>query len=132
MDRDAFLDQVLDRHLAAMDAFHSGDPGPWRELWGDTEPVTLYAPGRPPAVGREQVVTTFARAAARLSRGSDARVEVHHVEVGGDLAVLAGLEHSVFSAADGPRRPQTLRVTLVYRREDGVWRLVHRHADAVP
>jgi SnoaL-like domain len=26
--------------------------------------------------------------------------------------------------------PYTLRVTHVYRREDGEWKIVHRHADA--
>jgi hypothetical protein len=31
----------------------------------------------------------------------------------------------------GPYPPQdwSLRVTLVFRREESVWRLVHRHAD---
>jgi ketosteroid isomerase-like protein len=28
--------------------------------------------------------------------------------------------------------PYTLRVTYAYRREDGEWKIVHRHADSVP
>lgn len=129
MTDDDFLAQVLDRHLVAVKAFHHGDVGPWRELWARGEPITLYPPGRPPAIGIEQVVTTFERASARLSQGADAEFEVHHVEVGGDVGVLTGLERSAFSVEGGPVQPQTLRVTLVYRREDGVWRMVHRHAD---
>jgi hypothetical protein len=31
-----------------------------------------------------------------------------------------------------PRRPYTLRVTQVYRREDGEWKVVHRNADQIP
>jgi ketosteroid isomerase-like protein len=31
-----------------------------------------------------------------------------------------------------PVEPWTLRVTHVYRREDGEWKIVHRHADHVP
>jgi ketosteroid isomerase-like protein len=32
----------------------------------------------------------------------------------------------------GPVEPITLRVTHVYRREDGEWKIVHRHADVPP
>jgi uncharacterized protein (TIGR02246 family) len=128
-EQDDFLAEVLDRHVAAVEAFHSADTGPWHRLWSDREPVSLSPPGRPPAVGRDQVVTAFETAAARLADGRDGRFEVQHVEVSGDVAVLAGLESGVFSAGGGPVLPQTLRVTLVYRREGGTWRMVHRHAD---
>ena len=30
-----------------------------------------------------------------------------------------------------PLDPYTLRVTHVYRREDGEWKIVHRHADSI-
>jgi ketosteroid isomerase-like protein len=33
---------------------------------------------------------------------------------------------------DGEPRTYTLRATHVYRREEGRWRIVHRHADAQP
>jgi ketosteroid isomerase-like protein len=33
---------------------------------------------------------------------------------------------------DGEPRTYTLRVTHVYRRADGDWRIVHRHADVPP
>ena len=31
----------------------------------------------------------------------------------------------------GPVEPYTLRVTQVYRREDGQWKVVHRHGDQI-
>jgi ketosteroid isomerase-like protein len=34
--------------------------------------------------------------------------------------------------ADGATKPWTVRVTHVYRREDGDWRIVHRHGDLAP
>ena len=31
----------------------------------------------------------------------------------------------------GELTPVTIRVTSIFRREDGVWKLVHRHADPI-
>jgi ketosteroid isomerase-like protein len=36
-------------------------------------------------------------------------------------------------ALDGvPVDPYTLRVTQVYRRENGEWKVIHRHGDQIP
>jgi ketosteroid isomerase-like protein len=50
----------------------------------------------------------------------------------GDLAYTVGFERGEVAVDDGPARPMTIRVTHVYRRIDGKWRLVHRHADFPP
>jgi ketosteroid isomerase-like protein len=49
----------------------------------------------------------------------------------GDLAVLVGVERQHGAVAGLPDQDWPLRVTLVFRREDSDWRLVHRHADAL-
>lgn len=50
--------------------------------------------------------------------------------IGADVALVVQLERGDFQLADRtPPRRLGLRVTMVFRREDGVWRLVHRHAD---
>jgi ketosteroid isomerase-like protein len=41
------------------------------------------------------------------------------------MAYTAGLEHTTVSV-DGKPRTYRLRVTQVYRREDGAWKVVHR------
>jgi ketosteroid isomerase-like protein len=50
--------------------------------------------------------------------------------VSGELADTMGYEHTAVSWDGTPLEPYTLRVTHVCRREDGEWRIVHRHADA--
>ena len=51
--------------------------------------------------------------------------------VSGDLAYTVGYEHSLASRDGGPARPNRLRVTHVYRRENGEWKIVHRHGDGL-
>ena len=46
-----------------------------------------------------------------------------------DMAVLAVVERAHVEVGGLPAQDWALRVTLVYRRDGGEWRLVHRHAD---
>ncbi len=60
-------------------------------------------------------------------------VEVLHREASGNLAFWTGIEHARV-AFDGAETPlgMKLRVTEVFRFENGDFRLVHRHAEAQP
>jgi ketosteroid isomerase-like protein len=51
--------------------------------------------------------------------------------VSGNLAVLVGVERQRGVVGGLPDQDWSLRVTLVFRREDSEWRLAHRHADAL-
>jgi hypothetical protein len=41
------------------------------------------------------------------------------------------LEHTTASVNGAEAAPYVLRVTTIYRRENGVWKVVHRHGDAL-
>ncbi len=64
-------------------------------------------------------------------------LQERHAETGGhcrtyagtDMIVLAVIERAHVEVGGLPAQDWALRVTLVYRREDGQWRLAHRHAD---
>ena len=75
---------------------------------------------------------TFRWLASRWSDCTDQRVDIVAAGVSGDLAYTVGFEHTAVSVDGVPVEPYTLRVTHIYRREDGEWKIVHRHADAPP
>jgi ketosteroid isomerase-like protein len=77
--------------------------------------------------GRNDVVTIFQKVATRFSNCSPLSFELIAADISGDLAYTVGYEHSAVSIDGGPIVRNDLRVTHIYRREDGVWRLVHRH-----
>jgi ketosteroid isomerase-like protein len=79
----------------------------------------------------EEVSETFRWVASQFSKCESFRLEVIAAGVSGDLAYTVGYEHSMVSRGDGCVRSNRLRVTHVYRRENGEWKVVHRHGDGL-
>jgi ketosteroid isomerase-like protein len=130
-DLDDFLTATLARQLEAEQALINGDPGPRLAMWSTQEPVTVLGAMKT-VVGSEEARQAFRWLATRFSNCTDYRFELVAAGASGDLAYTVGYEHVSFSMDGGPVAPSTLRVTHVYRREDGEWKIVHRHADFPP
>jgi ketosteroid isomerase-like protein len=82
--------------------------------------------------GWEELSGIFRSIASRWSSCTDQRLDIIAAGVSGELAYTVGFEHTAVSVDGVPAQPYTLRVTQVYRREQGEWKVVHRHADQVP
>ena len=128
---DDFLAPTLARQLEAEKALCNGDPEPRLAMWSTQDPVTILGAMKD-VIGPEEARQTFHWLATRFSNLTDYRFELVAADASGDLAYTVGYEHASFSMDGGPVAPLTLRVTHVYRREDGEWKIVHRHADAPP
>ena len=63
---------------------------------------------------------------------SDYRFEVLAADLSDDMAYAIGYERFNGSIDGRPVEPVTVRSTHVYRREDGKWKIVHRHGDHPP
>ena len=130
-DVDDFVAEIHPRLVTELQALHNGDPGPRLAMWSTADPVTLFGAAMS-GQGWEQVSGIFRAIASRWSDCTDQRVELLAAGVSGDLAYTVELEHTSVSVDGVPAGPYTLRVTQVYRREDGEWKVVHRHGDQLP
>lgn len=110
-------------------AMHDGDPAPRRALWSRAEPVSVLGAWRN-ALGQQELDDLFATLGETFSDCTSYEFELQAYDVVGDMAFTAGFEHTSASVAGEPRS-YTLRATQVYRREDGEWKVAHRHADTV-
>jgi ketosteroid isomerase-like protein len=126
-DRDDFVAWTQSRLRDAETALHNGDPGPRLEIWSTREPVSVLGAWRS-AVGQEKVRELFESLAETFSDCASHIYEIVAAEVIGDMAFTAGYEQTQASINGEPRR-YVLRVTQIYRREDGEWRVAHRHGD---
>jgi len=127
------LDEVIDRYHQAMNGFATGDPGLTKSLYAHTDDVTLANPFvGPPAHGWTEVSAALDYASSNFHNGEMTRSELVQAFVGSDLATV--LEMEDWKARIGDRdevAPFRLRVTTTFRREDGTWKMVHRHADPI-
>jgi ketosteroid isomerase-like protein len=130
-DLDDFLTSTLARQLEAEQALINGDPTPRLAIWSTQEPVTVFGAEKS-VIGSEEVTQAFHWLASRFSNCTDYRFELVAAGASGDLAYTLGYERFSFSMDGGPIQPITLRVTHLYRREDGEWKIIHRHADRPP
>jgi ketosteroid isomerase-like protein len=126
-----FLDEMMPLQHAAELAIHDGDPEPRRALWSHREPVTLLGAALACVSGPGPVHEAFGQVASWFSDCTGYDIELVAAGASGDLAYTVVFEHSTCSVNGVPRRYR-LRATHVYRREDGQWRFVHRHADEPP
>jgi ketosteroid isomerase-like protein len=128
-ERLAFLESTLDGQLRAEVALHNGDVGPRRSTWSHDDPVTVFGAGVFLSRGWQEVSEVFDRVAADFVACDDYDFELVAAEAAGDLAYTVGVERYRATKADGEVVQTTLRVTHVYRREAGEWKIVHRHGD---
>jgi ketosteroid isomerase-like protein len=129
---DDFLTTTLARQIKAEEEIHNGNVEPRLEMWTTRDPVTVFGAGVPLKSGSDEVTRAFRWVASRFSNCTAYRFELIAAGVSGDLAYTVGFEHSTRSVLGGPLESATLRVTHVYRRENGEWKIVHRHADIPP
>lgn len=126
-DTEDFIEWTQTQLRTAETALHNGDPGPRLALWSENEPVSVLGAWLT-AFGQQDVRDLFKTLAATHSDCKTHVYEIEAAQVIGDLAFTAGYERTEGSINGEPRQ-YVLRVTQVYRRENGEWRVAHRHAD---
>ncbi len=118
------------RHAAeATSAYIRGDMSTYLTHIAHAEDYTLMPPtGGEPVRGFDGSDEAN-EARARMFRGGEAELEVFGKYTSGDMVVLVAIERQHGEVGDLPDQDWSLRVTLVFRRDESGWRLVHRHAD---
>ncbi len=128
----AFVDVTVPAHIHAERALHNGDLTPRLTTWSHEEPVTVFGAGVPFRSGWDDVLAVFEWLAPRFTACSEYDFELLAGGLSGDLAYTVGIERYVATTSEGATQRNELRVTHVYRREAGSWKVVHRHGDHFP
>lgn len=122
------LAELLSDTEVATTAFMRGDMARYLQLTAHASGFTLMNPfGGPPSRYEDRRESLMD--AASFFQDGEAEIEMVKVETSGDLLVLVMIERQHGRVGRLPDQRWDLRVTQVYRRAEGEWRVVHRHAD---
>jgi ketosteroid isomerase-like protein len=127
----ARLDDVIERYHRGLAAFMKGDHEPVKILFSEQDDVTLGNPFGPFARGLTDVVDTMARAAAHYRDGEAVGFDRIATYGNDELVCIVEMERLRSKVGGHDLAPLSLRVTTVFRSEEGDWKVVHRHADPI-
>jgi ketosteroid isomerase-like protein len=126
---DAEAAEFIERCHRALRQHTGGNPRPYLDLWSHADDVSLMG-----GVGGHQVginnVTELLTAAAKTLNYETWEAENLATVFDQTLGFTVELER-LTRQIDGETEEMSLRATTVYRREDGAWRVIHRHGDSL-
>jgi ketosteroid isomerase-like protein len=126
------VDELIEQYYRAQREFLRGNPETVKVLFSHREDVTLANPYGPPVRGWEEVARTIEHAASLRSDGTFLGWQIVAKYVSAELAYVVQIERA--EAKIGAREditPIAVRATMIFRPEDGEWKVVHRHADPI-
>ncbi len=126
---EAEIEEFITLCHEALSQQSQGRPEPFLQLWSHADDVTIMAAAGGYHVGFEQV-STLLRWASKAQSFDGWSAENIVTAVVSDLAFSVELEHYA-QQAGGEDKGMTLRATQIYRRENGEWKVIHRHGDVL-
>jgi ketosteroid isomerase-like protein len=126
------VDKLIEQYQLAADEFLKGNPEHTKKLFSHREDATLANPYGPPVRGWEHVAKTIEHASSLRSDGEFVGSEIVAKYVTPELAYVVQIERA--EAKIGGREditPYAVRATMIFRPEEGTWKVVHRHADPI-
>ena len=114
----------------ALNHMLNGDASQLANIWSHSTEVTTMHPIGGREVGWDQVRGSWEQV-AKLSTEGNVGLKDQYIQVAGDLAYELGIEQGHFKL-QGQQVTIKHRVTNIYRRESGEWKIVHHHTDISP
>ena len=123
--------QASEQFYEALNRAINGDPVPIIEVWSHGSDVTAMHPLGGRETGWEEVRASWEQVAQGFSDGQVSIEDLVVVPLSDDVAYTLGTEHGQAKLGE-----ETVsidwRVTNIYRREEGEWKMVLHHTDVSP
>ena len=127
------LSEIMDKAVDALaNGLVAGNPEPFKALWSHDPDVTVLGGFGGYALGWDEVSKNADFAASRFHGARSFGVKKLAHSASGDLGYAVWIEQGeVRVEGRDDFVPIVIRVTHVFRRQDGAWKIIHRHGDPV-
>lgn len=116
--------------LKASTDFVEGEFSPLEKISVEKSPATIFPPNGIRIQGVNEVNSFNEKGATNFLPGAKNEFEVMHQHADEHLAYWTGIQRStVKMKGQGDDVIFNLRITEIFRKEKGEWKLMHRHAD---
>ena len=122
--------KASEQFYAALNRMLNGNAAPLADIWSHSGAVTTMHPIGGRQVGWNEVREAWQQV-AQLASDGQGRLDDQIIQVAGDVAYELGTERGQVKLA-GQQVTIEHRVTNIYRREAGGWKVVHHHTDLSP
>jgi ketosteroid isomerase-like protein len=124
------FEQFLETRKKAALAYVNGDPALLSEIVAQHSPATFFSPMGDITEAASAVAARYEKDAGAFDKGSSTELEILHCASSGDLGYWVGYQLAEVRMKGKPE-PITmkLRITEIFLREHGAWKMIHRHAD---
>ncbi len=122
--------KFMEQRGKAAQAYVSGDAEPLEAMTAEVSDATFFAPSGGSVHGAKEVLSRYTRDAKSFAPGGESSLEILQIAAADGIAYWTGFQRATAHLGDQPKAVRfNLRITEIFRRENGVWKLVHRHAD---
>ena len=124
------FDEFMKQREKASNAFVNGDINPLYDISVQNSPATIFDPSGYFVQDVEKVNAKNAKSVEFFTSGSTNKFQVLHKAADNNIAYWVGIQRSIVQMKWQEQGvSMDLRITEIFRREDGQWKLFHRHAD---
>jgi ketosteroid isomerase-like protein len=123
--------EAAGRFYEALNTMFTGDLEPMKEVWSHADDVTYMGPVGGFQVGWKQVLADW-EAQADLKLGGKVEAVDMQIIVGKDIAIIQNYEKGENKGKDGKVLTVLIRATNIFRKEEGVWKMISHHTDLLP
>jgi ketosteroid isomerase-like protein len=126
------VDEFIQQLTLALGELMKGNPEPVKKCYSQGQDVTLGDPFGPFVRGWEQVAAVIDHAASQFRNGEMVDTETVKSYVTPEFACLVTVERAKAKVGgEDAVTPINVRATTLMAPEDGEWKIVHRHVDAI-
>ena len=124
------FESFMQKRTAAAQAYVNGDAGPLDEIVARSGAASFFPPSGGNERGAQEVSARYDRDVKSFGQGGETQLEVLQSGSSGDVGFWTGHQNAKVKMHGAPEPvAMKLRITELFRRIGGEWKMVHRHAD---